>query len=160
MAEGKPSVSEKRMRSRSAIALLFWIAFIFATSSTVIRPREFFSLVEYFTGADQATINQFRIFWGVSWFVIVKGWHFTEFAILTVLAAVAIAWWRGSYDRRAIVYAMLFCFLFAISDEWHQSFVPDRFGTLMDVMIDSAGVLTAGICMIQRKRRQSNRQSM
>jgi VanZ family protein len=29
--------------------------------------------------------------------------------------------------------------MYAVSDEWHQTFVPTRVGTPSDVMIDAAG---------------------
>ena len=47
---------------------------------------------------------------------------------------------------------MLFCIAFAASDEWHQTFVPDRYGTVVDVFIDSLGVLVAGMFMLARQR--------
>jgi len=43
--------------------------------------------------------------------------------------------------------ALLFCFLYACSDEWHQSFVPGRAGRFTDVLIDSAGYC-AGIFLL------------
>jgi VanZ family protein len=33
--------------------------------------------------------------------------------------------------------------LYAMSDEYHQTFIPGRNGTVMDVVIDSLGGLTA-----------------
>jgi VanZ family protein len=46
-------------------------------------------------------------------------------------------------DRRTIPWALLIGFLFAVSDEYHQSFVPERHCTLADVVIDAAGMLLA-----------------
>ena len=51
---------------------------------------------------------------------------------------------EGFIDSRSIHCVMLFCFPFAASDEWHQSFVPDRFGTIQVVLIDGLGVCEAG----------------
>ncbi len=48
---------------------------------------------------------------------------------------------------KALLSALLFCFLYACTDEWHQTFVPGRVGAFSDVMIDSAGS-ALGICMI------------
>lgn len=39
----------------------------------------------------------------------------------------------------AYVVIMIFCVFYAISDEIHQSFVPGRTATLMDVGFDSLG---------------------
>ncbi len=30
------------------------------------------------------------VFWGLSWFTIVKGWHFVESAILTLFSVAAV----------------------------------------------------------------------
>lgn len=138
--------------SRAAFLFSIWLALIFATSSTVVRPQDFFGLIQYYTGAESATIERFEVLWGISWFAVVKGWHFTEFAILLFFCVSAIKWWRGSIDSSLICGAMVFCILFAISDEWHQTFIPDRFGTVMDVIIDSAGVITAGTILLLRHR--------
>ena len=137
------------------VPLLAWMAFIFGTSCTVIRPEEFFHLVSRSTGADRESMKTFAVFWGISWFAIVKGWHFTEFAILTVLTSSAIGWFDVKSSARSIYLAMLICIAFAASDEWHQSFVPDRFGTVQDVLIDSLGVCTAGAVLLVRMNRKN-----
>ncbi len=143
--------------ARYAIILSLWIGFIFGTSCTVIRPLEFFEIVRSFTGADRQWMERFSLFWGIAWFGVVKGWHFAEFAILTFLTARVIQWWRGRLDTKSIAIAMLVCVLFAASDEWHQTFVPDRFGTFQDVLIDSLGVFAAGTYLLHRSRKASLR---
>ena len=40
-------------------------------------------------------------------------------------------------------YAWVLAFLYAISDEYHQSFVVGRYASWMDVMIDSTGTIIA-----------------
>jgi VanZ family protein len=120
----------------------------------VIRPQEFFDFVSRFSGAGHESMQRLTVFWGLSWFAIVKGWHFTEFAVLTFLAAGTLKLWRGHATSWTVGGAMLFCVAFAASDEWHQTFIPDRFGTVQDVLIDSMGVCTAGlILLVWMKRR-------
>ena len=41
---------------------------------------------------------------------------------------------------RAAGCSLIFCFLYACSDEYHQTFVPGRAGTMIDVGVDMAGV--------------------
>lgn len=147
--------TDRRLRPGVVFLFLIWMGLIFGTSCTVILPEKFFGLVQTFTGVDATAMERFRVFWGVSWFAIVKGWHFTEFAILLVLCVNAIRWWRGSITRWSIVGGMLACIAFAISDEWHQSFVPKRFGTVQDVFIDSLGVCVAGTMLLIRHHRNT-----
>ena len=88
------------------VFLVAWIALIFSTSCTVIRPQEFFEWFHKNIFRDEAGYQQFQVFWGFSWF--------------------------------------------AISDEWHQSFAPGRFGTVSDVLIDGLGVLVTGFLLLGR----------
>jgi len=132
--------------------LLVWIGFIFGTSCTVIRPQEFFALVQKYANVNEASMLKFEIFWGASWFLIVKGWHFTEFAILFVLCATVLRLWRGNISPLLIMISTALCLLFAMSDEWHQTFVPDRNGTVTDVLIDSLGVCVAAAFLLLRYR--------
>ena len=39
--------------------------------------------------------------------------------------------------------SLIFCTLYGISDEWHQSFVPGRDASLLDVLADIAGACLA-----------------
>jgi hypothetical protein len=131
-----------------------WLALIFGTSCTVIRPQEFFELVAAATGADAASMQRFELFWGVAWYGVVKGWHVTEFALLTGFSMATWRWWCGSLTPRGILAAMLFALAFAISDEWHQAYIPDRYGTVEDVIIDSLGIALAGLIALARLRRR------
>ena len=94
--------SSENRRWRFPIVLSAWLMLIFGTSCTVIRPLEFFELLQSLTGADRTSMERFGVFWGISWFAIVKGWHFTEFAILTFICVGVIKWWRGFVDSGSI----------------------------------------------------------
>lgn len=89
-------------------------------------------------------------------FLLQKAGHFTEYLILALLLYRAV---RGTLNylgrrqagappapdgsRQAYLWTLALAALFAVSDEWHQSFVPRREPTLRDVLIDTAGVLAA-----------------
>ena len=82
--------------------------------------------------------------------------HFTEYATLAVLWLWALA---PSLGRRAILAAALISALYAISDEWHQSFVEGRESDPKDFLIDCIGI-TAGLWLAQRvssRRRPTSR---
>lgn len=61
----------------------------------------------------------------------------------------------GHSPKRCIVYGILFCFLYACSDEFHQSFVPERSAQFSDVLLDTCGAtILIFICYLGiRKRR-------
>ena len=64
--------------------------------------------------------------------------HFFAYMILGILSVNAL-YLNGIKDRKAILYSFIISFLYAISDEIHQIFVPGRAGQVMDVLIDSSG---------------------
>jgi hypothetical protein len=133
--------------------LVVWVGLIFGTSCTVVRPQEFFAWFHRHVFTDESAYANFQVFWGFSWFAVVKGWHVVEFAILTLLANAALSRLAGRRSTGIILTSMLLCLLFAISDEWHQTFVPDRYGTVTDVLIDGLGILLAGGWLLRRLRR-------
>jgi VanZ family protein len=59
--------------------------------------------------------------------------------------------------KYAFLAAFAICVLYAASDEFHQGFVADRGPSIVDVMIDSAGVMagTLLLCAVLHKRRKT-----
>src|SRR5262245_9043161 len=72
-----------------------------------------------------------------------KAAHITEYAILATLWFVALTHERGLPRQRAAWMALLVAIGWAVLDELHQAFVPNRTASAMDVGIDSVGALTA-----------------
>ncbi len=66
--------------------------------------------------------------------------HSVEYAVLTIL----VFWAQGSSPNRQTLLISLFIVgLYAIGDEYHQSFIPNRRADIVDLLVDSAaGVLT------------------
>jgi VanZ family protein len=64
--------------------------------------------------------------------------HMVTFAVLAVL------WLRtlGGHPRARLL-ALILTFLYAISDEVHQAFVPGRTPDLLDLLCDGAGAMIA-----------------
>jgi len=83
--------------------------------------------------------------------------HLTEYAILAALLWRAL---RGGTRWQAKMSILLFltwiaCAIFAASDEFHQSFVPSRTSSPIDVMIDVTGALIGlAICLAFSMRRK------
>ena len=76
-------------------------------------------------------------------FLLRKAGHFSEYAVLAFLARRAFitssrAWLRQHWFE----FALLLLVIYALLDEFHQSFVPSRTASIYDSMIDVAGGLT------------------
>jgi VanZ family protein len=75
-------------------------------------------------------------------FILRKIAHILEYFIFTFLLYRA---YRGSFKIdifRLFTYPMVSSFIYAVSDEIHQSFVPGRNCSYYDLLIDTAGILS------------------
>ena len=125
------------------LPLVVWLAFIsFASSdsfnaantSRIIGPL----VLWLFPNTSPETLATIH-------FIIRKLAHFTEYAILGVLAARAF---RTS-PRWFLISAVLII-VYALLDEYHQSFVPSRTASVFDSFIDMAGGISALIFISRR----------
>ncbi|HLI27797.1 MAG TPA: VanZ family protein [Chloroflexota bacterium] len=66
-----------------------------------------------------------------------KSAHAAGYAVFAVLLQRALDPGRHDAGRRRL--AWLLAVAYAVSDEWHQAFVPGRTATPLDVAIDGAG---------------------
>lgn len=136
------------------LPLLLWIAFIsFASSgsfsasntSLIVGPL----LHWLFPNASPETLD-------VVHGIVRKIAHFLEYALLGVLAARAF---RGSPKTairgRWLVICVALIVVYALVDEYHQSFVPSRTASIYDSFIDIAGGLTAVLVVNWRSRRNT-----
>ena len=126
------------------LPLVVWLAFIsYASSdgfnasntSRIIGPLVLW-LFPNTSPETMATIH----------FITRKLAHFTEYAILGFLAARAFRPWP-----RWFLISVLLVVIYALIDEYHQSFVPSRTASIFDSLIDMAGGITA-LILVRRKR--------
>ncbi|HET9494852.1 MAG TPA: VanZ family protein [Chloroflexia bacterium] len=91
-----------------------------------------------------------------------KSGHIFEYAVLALLVGRALLWtWtRGgeaatrSLLARVWVVGAAVCIVYAVTDEFHQFFVPKRVGHGWDVLVDSLSAVAAlGIWYIVRAGR-------
>ena len=83
-----------------------------------------------------------------------KAAHFTEYAILAYLAARAFRTSpRPALANRWFIAALALVVAYALLDEYHQTFVPSRTGSVYDSFIDIAGGLTALLIIRYRHTR-------
>lgn len=121
--------------------LILWLAFISLAStaafsagntSRFIRPF----LVWLFPNLSEDGLNSLH-------FLIRKTAHFLEYAVLGFLARRAFI--SSAHDfirRRWFELGLLLIVLNSLLDEWHQSFVSSRTGSVYDCAVDIAGGLT------------------
>ena len=69
---------------------------------------------------------------------IKKGGHALGYGLLALTYLYAFR-----FEASKLKYAWLLAFLYAISDEFHQSFVLGRYASWVDILIDSAGATIA-----------------
>lgn len=89
--------------------------------------------------------------------------HFTAYMTMCFFASLAVG--RRRLLSRGSAGTVIFCFLYACSDELHQHFVPGRACMFRDVLLDTAGgtvgilitmLLWAIISLITKKRTASS----
>ena len=73
---------------------------------------------------------------GLADLILRKAVHAGVFGLLWLLWLRALRW-------RAPGWAAVIAFAYAVSDEVHQHFIPDRVGSPLDVAIDAAGIAAA-----------------
>ena len=71
---------------------------------------------------------------------------------MAVFGALWFLWWRA-FGYRHPGPAIAITLLYAVSDEYHQTFIDGRHGSPWDVAIDAVGVGLAGLLVVVRKRR-------
>ena len=131
---------------------VIWAALIFIGSSDLLSASHTSAFLTrplhwLFPNASDATLATIH-------FVLRKIGHFTEYAILALLAARAFrSSSRELLRARWFWVSLLFVVAYSLSDEFHQSFVPSRTPSILDSMIDSAGGLAALVWLAIRVRR-------
>ncbi len=92
-------------------------------------------------------------------FLARKSAHVTEYAVLTALVLRCCGVCRPVQSRAGFVVAVAVAALWAVLDEWHQSFVPSRGGLGSDVVWDCGGALVGAAAwgLWQRRRARPTR---
>ncbi len=70
-----------------------------------------------------------------------KGAHMFEYFVLCILSVTYIlTFGKARKNRKWLLMALLVCLFYASTDEFHQRFVPGRWGCVTDVCVDLTGV--------------------
>jgi VanZ family protein len=117
---------------RSWLPALCWMALIFFLSSL--------------RGSSLSNFGPLDLF-------VKKGAHITEYALLYFFLFRAIH--TVVVTRKAFVISAIIAVLYAISDEYHQTFVLLREGTVRDVFIDCIGIFLMYLFLRRRHSRSA-----
>jgi VanZ family protein len=114
-------------------AVVAWMALIFFLSSQSRLP----DLSPSFSDALQDILGHFLAYGALALLVV---WALEAFGV-----------------SRPALWALVVVLLYALSDEFHQSFVPGRHPDLFDIATDVAGALVAlALLAVVRLRRRSS----
>ena len=131
--------------------LLSWALLIFIGSGSILSAEHTSFVLRMVKWLYPSASPQF-----LAWvhFLVRKAGHLSEYAILATLAARAFR--NSSHQFMRLHWfklSLLLAIAYALSDEFHQSFVPSRTASIHDSMIDSAGALIALSIIWFRHRR-------
>lgn len=120
----------------SWLSVFLWMGLIFYMSArpgddSVQMSSSFLSLFEaFFPFMDEDALH----------YMVRKFAHLAEYMILVILLVNAL---RQHISQKMVKYRLagLLSLAYAVSDEVHQSFVPGRNGSILDVLIDGLGIM-------------------
>ena len=116
---------------------LFWMIVIynFSSKTSSVSSNESMFITDFiakllFENPSEKTLYIIEV-------IIRKVAHITEFAILSILYCFVFN--SFGYNIRTTIWTVMFVFIYALSDEIHQYFVPGRACRLYDIVIDTVG---------------------
>lgn len=124
------------MRKKSCILFaILWMAFIFYMSHqpakiSSVQSDNVVHVIKKVSKNEEIENN-------INSFIVRKGAHMFLFCILAILFFGSA--YNGDNILKSVFIALLLAFLYACSDEYHQTFVVGRSGQFKDVLIDFSG---------------------
>ena len=139
--------SDRKQLVKTWVAALLWIGLIAIESTDWLSAehtsRILYPLLHFLIGMDPAAFEVVHHY-------IRKCGHFVGYFTLSFF--LFRAWratlrlpWTPRWALRWAAIAFFMSALVASLDEWHQTFIPSRTGTISDVMLDSIAALTAQV---------------
>lgn len=123
-----------------------WMAVIFYASTGAFAAANTSRIIEPVLRFVYPAISREGL--DFSHFLVRKAAHLTEYAILALLTARAFLGSPGAILRRYwFPIALGVVAIYALSDEYHQSFEPTRTASIYDSMLDTTGGLIALIAL-------------
>jgi VanZ family protein len=151
MGDSRPAGAARRLSKWLPVVL--WAAVIFLFSTDLFSGENTAGIMSplvqlFFPGLSAEDL-------ALGHFLIRKFGHFTAYFILAMLLMRALtAEPHRPPASRSMMLAILLVTLYAISDEFHQSLVPSRGASVIDVLIDMAGGISGTVCFYALSRRR------
>ena len=158
--------SLRKQRILYAILLFIWITIIFIMSSQ--RANESAQLSNTFVvkivkliypGFSNFSAEKQLEIMQLTSFLVRKTAHFLEYFVLGVFSILLVDTHKKYKCKYRVLTAILFCIVYAVSDEVHQHFVPGRACRFVDVIIDTSGALIAILILTLIKNKTLGRKS-
>ena len=136
------------------IALILWLIVITIESTTYLSSdntgRFLYPMLHFLFGVDRAGFEPWHVF-------IRKSGHVFGYGLLSILLFRA---WRETlpsttgarWTIRWSSIAILGTALVASLDEWHQTYIPTRTGTIRDVILDTCAGIAAQLAIFLFQR--------
>ena len=131
------------------ILLLLWMLIIFLFSNQPHSGTITHNMIKTYVSSNDlvTTLN----------FIIRKSAHVMEYLILFLLTHSLLKEYHTN-SKKIIVLSLIFCFLYACSDEYHQSLVPGRTSQFKDVIIDiTTPTLITSIYLLSKNTKTSKK---
>ena len=147
----KHQMSRKKLQKFLAwLALLVWMGVIFYFSHQ--SGDASMQLSDGILDSFKSLFQNFLDYHTLS-YIVRKIAHFTEYFILGLLIYHLVKQYRV-ISKTEIIWMILFCVIYAMSDEFHQVFIGGRSPKVFDVIIDSLGSsLSILILQLLQKRK-------
>ena len=116
--------------------VISWMIIIFILSSEPNSGTHTYNIIgKIFPNIKESTVIE------TINFCIRKGAHFIEYFILSILVYTLLKEYTKE-KKKTILLCIIICFLYSITDEFHQSFIPGRTGIFTDCLVDTSGSIT------------------
>lgn len=139
------------------ILLISWMTLIFCFSnqdrdhSSRVSDGFITKISKVILGDNYKKITKSKTY-GTTVFIVRKTAHFFMYFVLSIISFSLLYEFFG-LDKKTILFTILLCFLYSISDEVHQLFVVGRSCELRDIIIDTtSSSISAALNYFIRKK--------
>ena len=129
------------------ILVVVWMLIIFlfsnqdASKSSNLSDSFIYKIVSIFRSKDISD-EKMELIISNNTFIVRKAAHFFVYFVLGILVYLLLKEFKVN---NIVIYSLLICYLYAVSAEFHQFFIPGRSMEFRDTIIDGCGSFI-GIC--------------